>query len=162
MRILREAGHLLRFAGIFIAGTLLFVGIRGWLVPKSFGQYGHYRGDAISEIAAKPIQFAGRQACKTCHVDIAEKAKHGKHVSIGCETCHGVLANHADDPSVQPIKLDTAQLCVRCHEASAARPKAFPQVASADHANGLACETCHQPHNPVMQAGDAKTAGGAK
>ena len=58
MKVLRDLGHLLRFAGIFLAGALLFVGLRSWLVPKSFGQYGHYRGDAISEIAAKPIRFS--------------------------------------------------------------------------------------------------------
>ncbi len=162
MRIFRDAGHLLRFAGIFVVGTLLFIGIRSWLVPKSFGQYGHYRGDAISEIAAKPIQFAGRQACEACHGEIAEKEKQGKHASVGCEACHGALGKHVDDPSVQPAKLDTAQLCVRCHEASAARPKTFPQVASADHSNGLTCETCHQPHDPAIQAGGTKEAGGAK
>jgi hypothetical protein len=66
------------------------------------------------------------------------------------------LAKHADDPSVQPTKLDTAQLCIRCHEASAARPKAFPQMATADHSNGLACETCHQPHSPALEAGGAR------
>ena len=36
------------------------------------------------------------------------------------------LAKHADDPaSVKPEKLDAAVLCVRCHEANAAKPKTF-------------------------------------
>ena len=156
MRIFRDAGHLFRFAGIFVVGTLAFVGIRAWLVPRTFGQYGHYRGAAITEIAAKPIHYAGREACETCHAEIADKKKQGKHASVGCEACHGPLANHADDPSIQPAKLDTAVLCVRCHEASAARPKNFPQVASADHSNGLTCETCHQPHSPAIEAGGVK------
>lgn len=156
MRSFRDTEHLFRFAGIFVVGALVFLGIRGWLVPSSFGRYGHYRGAAISEIAAKPIHFAGRQACETCHVDIADKQKLGKHASVGCEACHGDLAKHADDPSIQPAKLDTAQLCVRCHEASAARPKNFPQVVSAEHSNGLACETCHQPHSPAMGTGGEK------
>jgi hypothetical protein len=156
MQILRDTGHLFRFAGIFIAGCLVFVGLRGCLVPKSFGRYGHYRGAAISEIASTPIHFAGRRACETCHVDIAEKEKQGKHAYVGCEACHGALAKHADDPSVQPAKLDTAQLCVRCHEASGARPKIFPQVAAEDHSNGLACDICHQPHSPVIDAGGAR------
>jgi len=156
MRFFRDTGHLFRFAGIFVTGFLVFLGVRGCLVPSSFGRYGHYRGAAISEIGARPIHFAGRQVCETCHVEIAEKEKQGKHATVGCEACHGALAKHADDPSLQPTKLDTAQLCIRCHEASAARPKAFPQMAAADHSNGLACETCHQPHSPALEAGGAR------
>src|SRR5271170_2150466 len=156
MHIFRDTGHLFRFAGIFPVAILVFLGIRGWLVPQTFGQYGHYRGAAITEIAAKPIQFAGHQTCETCHSDIADKKSHGKHASVSCEACHGALANHADDPSVPPAKLDTAKLCVQCHEASAAKPKSFPQVESASHSNGLPCETCHQPHSPAMGAGGAK------
>jgi Cytochrome c7 and related cytochrome c len=125
-------------------------------VPHSFGQYGHYRGAAITEIAARPIHFAGHQTCGTCHSDIADKESHGKHAYVSCEACHGPLAAHADDPSVTPAKLDTAKLCVQCHEASAAKPKSFPQVEAASHSNGLPCETCHQPHSPAMEAGGAK------
>jgi hypothetical protein len=141
---------------IFVVGAVIFVGIRGWLVPRSFGQYGHYRGDAIHEIAANPVHFAGREACETCHVEIADKKKQGKHASVTCEACHGALAKHADDPSIQPAKLDTSQLCVRCHEASAATPKSFPQVVTAEHSNGVSCETCHQPHSPAMEPGGPK------
>ena len=156
MRIFRDTGHLFRFAGIFVAAVLVFLGIRGWLVPHSFGQYGHYRGAAVSEIAAKPLHFAGHQTCETCHADIADKKSHGKHASVSCEACHGALAKHADDPSIQPAKLDTAKLCVQCHEASAAKPKSFPQVEAASHSNGLTCETCHQLHSPAIEAGGAK------
>ncbi|MHB1022901.1 MAG: multiheme c-type cytochrome [Acidobacteriaceae bacterium] len=157
MSVFRDAGHLLRFAGLFVIGTLTFVGIRGWLVPRSFGEYGHYRGAALTEIAAKPIHFAGHQDCETCHTDTAETKKQGMHAGVSCEACHGPLAQHADDPSSsEPAKLDTAVLCVRCHEASAARPRSFPQVVSDDHSNGVPCETCHEPHSPAIKAGGAE------
>lgn len=153
----KDAGHLFRLAGVFLVGILAFLVIRGLLVPASFGQYGHYRGDAMAELAARPVNFAGHQTCETCHADILEKKKDGKHAHVNCEACHGPLAKHADDPaSVKPDKLDTAVLCVRCHEANLAKPKGFPQVASADHSTGLACETCHQPHSPAIGAGGAK------
>ena len=61
-------------------------------------------------------------------------------------------------PSVTPAKLDTAVLCVRCHAASAARPKTFPQVDAGEHSNGVPCETCHQPHSPAID----RRQGGAK
>jgi Cytochrome c7 and related cytochrome c len=157
MNAFRDAGHLFRLAGVFAAGVLLFLVVRSFLVPKSFGQYGHYRGNALSEIAARPINFAGHETCETCHADVLAKKKDGKHAHVNCEACHGPLATHADDPtSVAPAKLDTAVLCVRCHEANAAKPKAFPQVVSADHSNGLPCDTCHQPHSPAIAAEAAK------
>ena len=157
MSAFRDAGHLFRLLGVFVAGVLLFLVIRAFLVPKSFGEYGHYRGAALAEIAARPINFAGHEACETCHADVLDKKKGGKHAHVNCEACHGPLAKHADDPgSVTPAKLDTAVLCVRCHEANAAKPKSFPQVVSADHSNGLPCGTCHQPHSPAITAEAAK------
>jgi cytochrome c7-like protein len=156
MNAFKDAGHLFRLAAVFVVGTLAFLGMRVFLVPKSFGQYGHYRGDAMAEIAARPLNFAGHQTCEGCHSEVLEKKKGGRHARVNCETCHGPLAKHADDPSVQPAKLDTAVLCVRCHEENAAKPKSFPQVASADHSSGVACDTCHQPHSPAITAGGTK------
>ena len=43
-----------------------------FVVPKSFGQYGHYRGAAIGEIAARPVKFAGHETCETCHTDVLD------------------------------------------------------------------------------------------
>jgi hypothetical protein len=156
MSVFKDSGHLFRLAALYIVGSLTFLGIRGFLVPKSFGQYGHYRGNAIAEIAARPVHFAGHQACEACHTDVQQMKQSGMHAQVNCEACHGPLAKHADDPSVQPAKLDTAVLCVRCHTASAAKPKGFPQVVASDHSNGLPCETCHKPHSPAISAGGAK------
>jgi hypothetical protein len=162
MSTFKDAGHLFRFAGLFVLAFLVFLVVRHFVVPRSFGQYGHYRGAAIGEIAARPVQFAGHEACEACHTDVVEKKKNGKHAHINCEACHGALAKHADDPAtVKPTLPDTALLCARCHTASAAKPKGFPQVMPADHSQGLPCENCHQPHSPGMDA--SKTgAGGAK
>jgi hypothetical protein len=160
MNSFKDAVHLFRFAGLFVIAFIVFWVVRGYVVPKSFGKYGHYRAAAIDEIAARPVHYAGHQACETCHTDVLDVKKAGKHAGVNCEACHGPQAKHADDPgSVTPAKLDTATLCVRCHEASVARPKTFPQVNAADHANGVPCETCHQPHSPALEAASA---GGAK
>lgn len=157
MSAFKDAGHLFRLLGVFAAGLLLFLIVRGFLVPRSFGEYGHYRGNALAEIAARPVNYAGHATCEGCHTDVFDKKKDGKHAHVNCEACHGALAKHADDPaSVTPQKLDAAVLCVRCHEANAAKPKSFPQVVSADHASGVVCDTCHQPHSPAIAAGGAK------
>ncbi len=157
MRFFRDAGHLLRFAGLFVIAFLIFWVIRGFVVPKTFGQYGHYRAAAINEIGARPVKFAGHDACEACHTDEQALKVKGKHAHVNCEACHGPQAAHAADPgSATPAKLDTAVLCVRCHSASAARPKTFPQVVADEHSNGVPCETCHQPHSPAIDAGGAK------
>ncbi len=155
MNAFKDAGHLFRVALVFVVVGLAFLGVRAFLVPKSFGQYGHYRGDALADIAARPVNFAGHQVCEDCHSDVLELKKSGRHAHVNCEACHGAQAKHAGDPgSVQPAKLDTAVLCVRCHEANIAKPKSFPQVVSADHSTGLPCDTCHQPHSPAISGGD--------
>ena len=157
MSVFKDAGHLFRFAGLFVLAFLVFLVIRHYVVPKSFGQYGHYRGAAIGEIAARPVHFAGHETCESCHSDVLDVKKNGKHAHVNCEACHGALANHADDPAdVTPPKLDTAVLCVRCHAASAAKPKAFRRLWRQTTRMALPCETCHQPHSPAMDAGGAK------
>jgi cytochrome c7-like protein len=155
----KEANHLFRLAAVFAAGILIFLLVRGLLVPRSFGQYGHFRGDALAEIKTQPPHYAGHAACEACHSDVLEQKVKGKHVRVNCEACHGPLAKHAEDPGgVTPEKLDTAKLCVRCHEANSAKPKWFPQVVSADHSNGLACGECHKPHNPAIAAEETASA----
>ena len=162
MNFLKDTGHLFRFAGLFVIAFLVFWAIRGFVVPPTFGQYGHYRAAAISEIAARPIHFAGHGTCETCHTDVLAVKEVGKHAQVNCEACHGPQAQHAADPvNVIPAKLDTATLCVRCHAASAARPATFPQVNAGEHSSGVPCETCHQPHSPAIDASVAAT-GGAK
>jgi Cytochrome c554 and c-prime len=157
MNVFKDAGHLFRLAAVFVAGLLIFLVIRGFLVPKSFGQFGHHRANAVTEIAARPIKFAGHESCEGCHADVLDKKQNGKHAGVNCEACHGPQAQHADDPTaVKPDKLDTAVLCARCHEANAAKPRNFPQVDTEEHSTGLPCDTCHQPHSPVILAGGAK------
>ena len=82
MKDLKDAGHLFRLAAVFSAMFLIFLVVRGALVPKSFGRYGHYRGDALAEIAAKPIAYAGHQACENCHGDVVEVKTKGKHKGV--------------------------------------------------------------------------------
>jgi len=153
----KDAAHLFRMAAVFAVGILIFVLVRSFFVPKTFGQYGHYRGSALADIKAQPVHYAGHQVCESCHSDVLDVKIKGKHAGVNCEACHGPLAPHAEDPGgVMPEKLDTAKLCVKCHEANSAKPKAFPQVASTDHSAGLACNECHQPHSPIIAAEAAK------
>jgi hypothetical protein len=121
---------------------------RGVLTPRSFGQYGWYRGDALQEIAKAPMAYAGKPACVICHPEVPQKMGESKHRNVSCESCHGANAEHAEDPSVSPGKITNAQFCLRCHQANAARPASFPQIDLADHFGDGKCAECHLPHTP--------------
>ena len=150
-RLFRDGGHLVRPALVLIAAMGVFLVVRAAVVPKEFGKYGHFRPRAMDDIRARPINFAGREACEACHSDEAAVKSKGKHANVGCEACHGPLAKHAADPSsLVPQLPDTAVLCARCHEANQAKPKWFPQVVTAEHSGGVACNTCHKPHQPKI------------
>jgi len=150
--LFKDIEHLIRLAVVMLIGVIAFIVLRAAVVPKSFGEYGHYRGAALAETAAHPVAFAGHETCEACHGDVADLKKQGKHVVVACEACHGAAAKHADDPSsIKPAKLDATILCSRCHEANSAKPNAFPQVVTADHYSGIACDSCHQPHRPKIE-----------
>lgn len=158
MKLFKDAEHLLRLAAAFAIVLVVSLLVRAHFVPKSFGEYGHYRGNALAELSSKPISFAGHQACEECHGDVLEVKKAGKHAGVNCEACHGPLAAHAADPaSVVPQLPDTAVLCARCHEENIGKPKSFPQVVSKEHSGGVVCKNCHVPHSPLLQPGDKKS-----
>jgi hypothetical protein len=148
-RLFKDKEHLVRAAGLFLAGIVVFVIARAILVPKGFGQYGHYRGGALADVRSKPVVYAGRAACVECHTDEGDRWKGGKHKGIGCEACHGALAKHAADPSaLKPEKPDPKTLCLSCHAVNVAKPAKFPQIDPKTHMDGGACTTCHDQHAP--------------
>jgi Cytochrome c554 and c-prime len=149
-RLFQDSGHLIRPALVLLAGVGVFLVIRAAVVPKAFGQYGHYRPAALGLVRQHPLAYAGQEQCVLCHDDQANARKAGKHAHVACEACHGPLAAHANDPSIKPKLPEVADLCRRCHEKDAAKPGWFPQVATAEHSGGMKCTDCHQPHNPHL------------
>ncbi len=148
----KDVEHFVRAAILFGVGIVLFLILRAAMIPKDFGQYGHYRPGALADNAAMPISFAGRAACEECHADVVEGRAGHRHEHVGCEACHGALAAHAADPSgSQPELPDAKTLCRSCHERNVARPAAFPQVDGDEHSGGEVCTSCHQPHHPEVE-----------
>jgi hypothetical protein len=152
-RLFRDSGHLVRPAIVLLAGLAAFLVFRGAVIPTAFGKYGHYRPGALDSIRQHPISYAGQATCIMCHDEQEKVRSAGKHAHVACEACHGPQAKHAtaDDPAAhKPVLPDTAVLCRQCHEKDAAKPRAFPQVVTAEHSGGAPCNTCHQPHNPHL------------
>ncbi len=133
---------------------LLVVGIvvcysvaRYFLTPRSFRQYGWFRGEALAEIAARPTTFGGKQACEECHSDEIQKLLKDGHKTLSCEACHGPAQAHVENPDVKLQVLNFGH-CARCHEANPSRPKWHKQIVIKDHYTGSKCTECHVPHAP--------------
>ena len=149
--LIRDREHLFRLALLFLAGFALFLVLRGLLVPEGFGEIGHYRVGALADNRDRQPVFAGQSACADCHGDVADRKAAGRHVTVGCEACHGPQAAHAgaDDPSAsRPEKPDLTNLCLVCHRPNVAKPAGFPSVDPKEHNPGASCHDCHEPHDP--------------
>jgi len=150
-RFFENKEHLVRVAALFAVGLAAFLALQAILVPEGFGVYGHYRAGALADNRARPLVYAGRGSCAECHSDAADALKGGKHAGVGCEACHGPLARHAEDASVQKAERpDGRAVCLRCHTANVAKPAGFPQVQTKEHSPEGACLECHPAHSPGL------------
>lgn len=130
----------------------LFVLARHFLIPKSFGKYGHYRADSIDDIKLLPISYAGVDVCKACHEDLYNLKARSRHAKVNCESCHGPAVKHTEDPmSVKPDKPKGRQFCALCHSKNPSRPKNIPQIDVERHNAGTDCASCHNPHSPKLK-----------
>ena len=86
---------------LFAVFIILFLVARHFLIPESFGKYGHYRANSIDETAALPINYAGKTVCIECHDTEAELLASDAHAGLSCEVCHGPNAKHAEDYEIK-------------------------------------------------------------
>ncbi len=135
---------------LFAVALIVFIIARILFIPDSFGVYGHYRADAVNEIIAQEINYAGYGICIECHDDIFMLKIKSNHKGVACEVCHGPAAKHVDEPDeyIPPAPRDREQ-CALCHGYNPSRPTGFPQIITELHNPGKACLSCHDPHNPI-------------
>jgi hypothetical protein len=128
----------------------LFLVSRYFLIPESFGKYGHYRANSLDEIEALPVHYAGKAACIECHPTETEQLESDLHYDLSCEVCHGPGAQHANDPDhYQTLKKPgTREFCGQCHDLHPARNAEFVnQVDIMEHRlERNNCIDCHNPH----------------
>jgi len=145
-------GHIKRL--IFLAAFLILslVVLRMVFIPKTFWEFGFYRGDSIAENANKPIIFAGSSACKDCHEEKYKIWLDFRHKTVICETCHGPAIKHSENPmEIKPTKPGKREFCLYCHGKNISKPKSFPVVDGNIHNPGINCFECHNPHNPKQR-----------
>jgi cytochrome c553 len=165
--------HIVRLLFLLVIAVLLALVARTYLIDPSFYRFGHYRGDAIPELASGTPVFLGSAYCLTCHAG-EDADKHidrnvdwavGVHRTVQCEVCHGTAPQHPDDgKSLLPV--DRIKLCTTCHLAITGRPATQPQIVLGEHPfpdeETPQCTDCHNPHSPLdMQEEEAGPAGSA-
>jgi hypothetical protein len=133
--------------GIFIT---FFLVLRHFLVPATFGEYGHYRAASLLDNAMPEIHYSGQQACFTCHQAIEDKKSQDVHSEIHCETCHGPGEKHVISSRKEDIFRPSGRdFCGKCHSLNAAKLKsAVFQIDLGKHNIGKNCIECHNPHQP--------------
>jgi hypothetical protein len=142
--------QLKRLIPLFVIFIGLFLLARYFLVPESFGKYGHYRANSLDDNAAAKLNYAGEGACAECHDDVAELKSQDVHTDLACETCHGPGKAHADNPdSASVLKPTGFELCGLCHSKNPAKnPDVIIQVDLKKHYPETDCIKCHNPHKP--------------
>lgn len=159
---MEHARHVFRALLVLLVVVVAVSLGRGFLKPKSYGQFGSYRGENVGEqMSVRPPRHGGAASCSECHAAQAEKRAAGRHQDVSCEICHGPLAVHVvAGKQVAPMPKDPSfALCARCHRKILGRPEKFPQVALEQHVRdmggavpvgGRVCLDCHDPHSPKL------------
>jgi len=136
--------------------VILFLVLRQLMVPPTFGEYGWYRAESVKEVANQLQKFASAYQCFDCHINEYVLWEVGKHKKVRCESCHGALKSHTQNPEkyngydefLSPKAYSSIQaFCLSCHNESVSKPESFPQVAI-EHVKYWNCSECHNPHHP--------------
>ncbi len=134
---------------LFAIFILVFIIIRHFLVPDSFGEFGFYRGNALNDNANKELVFSNKKACIECHDDIGALLETDMHAGLSCVVCHGTGLEHAENPDASNIiKKSGREHCGRCHAINPARPAdIITQIdVKEHHTERDDCIECHNPH----------------
>lgn len=146
----KEVQHLIRAVILLVAIVAGIVLVRQAMIPKTFGEFGYYRGENVAEWSSRSPIYSLTSNCNNCHANNYSRWTTSKHAAVSCENCHGPGSSHIE--SGKPLVVNKASsLCLTCHERLVSRPSAFPQVSSSNHGAALSCTTCHNPHDPSIK-----------
>ncbi len=175
---MKDIQHLIRAGILALLAIVVFTVVRFATLPGSWGKYGHYRADAVTEEMANEPVYQGAEACITCHSPRDKEWNSGKHQIVNCENCHGPAKEHIYaiwakygtktveyHPGTLTTDIGTGtntisitrtnDMCLRCHAKLAARMPQFQEIAQPQrqidtekHLKGKKTQLCFKCHNP--------------
>lgn len=151
---------IIRLILVFIAIIAIVFLAREAMLPKSWGEYGYYRGDTIKEEANKKLVYGTNDSCKSCHAEVYDLKSHSSHQRLSCEMCHAPVGEHVKDGkkfAKMPYMAKDSQvdLCLRCHQKVEGRPEKFAMIEYPAHLEEQkvktthTCDQCHTVHAPL-------------
>lgn len=165
--------HVKRIIILFVIVAALYIPIKWLFTPASFNEYGHFRGDAITEEAAIVPRHMTNESCSSCHEYEFENLINGLHNTLSCEFCHGPYIDHiSDNKKTAPLPVkegnEITVLCLRCHNNNImARPKdMIKTIIMPDHLRNQqvsethSCNQCHYVHAPLEYINRGKQVNG--
>lgn len=151
--------HIVRLLVLVTVVATVVFSAKHFLIPDSFYQYGHYRGNAVAEVASKIPKLQGSASCESCHKAVYAEWTAGIHRKAtrnnavrgvvykygpGCEVCHtGPAGNH---PSREPMPLsieDRVTTITHKHIDHPANEPGRKLLLSPGDMRGL-CLNCHE------------------
>ena len=174
---MKDKKHIITVFSVIIIIIIIGIIIGRLLQPKSFGEHGHYRWDAVTELQTQKIVNQNINTCAECHNDIYQLHEKDAHFNVPCVDCHGAgnlhTAFYKGSDSAKNITKEQAFLekeyklegCLFCHRKLKARPSDFPQINQEEHYKFLhvndlktKCVECHSPHQPVFMLTEVRKA----
>ncbi len=144
--------HIKRLFGIYFGILLIFIIVRPFIIPKSFGEFGHYRANSIQDNINLPTKYVDIKECEDCHEKEYEEFFSHSHKNLNCQICHAFVSQHIDNPEEKkPSKEMNRDFCGKCHFEIESRPSSFPQIDEKLHNPEENCISCHSPHNPSLK-----------
>src|SRR5450759_126857 len=152
---------------IAVVATIVF-SAKIYFRADSFYQYGHYRGNAVAEIASKVPKLQGSASCEACHKAVYAEWTAGIHRKAtrknaiqgvvfkygpSCEVCHtGPAGNH---PSKEAMPLSIEDKVTTITHKHIDHPADVPGrklLLSAEDMRGV-CLNCHEKlaARPIFQ-----------
>jgi len=152
MKRFGKYSHIKRLFGIYFGVLFLFLILRPFLIPKSFGKFGHYRASSIDENINLNTKYADIKECKECHEKEYNDVASFSHKNLNCQICHGALLNHVENPAeFKPSIISDRKFCLLCHAEIEARPSSFKQIDEKEHFKDEECISCHLSHSPNLK-----------
>jgi len=89
------------------------------------------------------------KGCDACHAKVQRTISLSPHSILKCTVCHDVPKEHRINPrGNEPKKIQSRDLCGKCHAKDADSPKDIPRVNMETHGEKYLCWQCHYPHEP--------------
>lgn len=152
--------HIVRLLILIAVVATITFSAKIYFRPASFYQYGHYRGNAVAEIASKVPKLQGSASCQSCHKEAYAEWAAGIHrkstkndvvqgvvIKYGpnCEVCHTGPAGNHPSKEAMPLSIEDKVTSIT-HSEHKVHPANVPGrnlMLSPEDMRGI-CLNCHE------------------